>query len=154
MGQIVKGDELMVFKGGNALAYATSHKLSLSGSEIDIASKDNGFWGASEIGKINWEITTENLYTDADYDALFTAMTNKTPVTLVFAKAGNYDANGLASEGGTVQAWTSSGGYTGTAVITSLEANANTGENATFSATFKGKGALTKVVTGGATGQH
>lgn len=145
MGNIIKGDELMVFKGGSALAYATSHTLSITGNTIDIASKDNGYWGSSDIGNITWEMSTENLYTDSDYDALFTAMVNKTPVTLVFAKAGNYDANGLASEGGSVQAWTASGGYTGSAVITSLTINANTGENATYSATFTGKGAITKV---------
>lgn len=145
MGNIIKGDELMVFKGGSALAYATSHTLTITGNTIDIASKDNGYWGSSDIGNITWEMSTENLYTDSDYDALFTAMVNKTPVTLVFAKAGNYDVNGLASEGGSVQAWTSTGGYTGSAVITSLTVNANTGENATYSATFTGKGAITKV---------
>ena len=152
MGNIIKGDELMVFKDGSALAYATSHTLSITGNTIDIASKDNGYWGASEIGNITWEMTTENLYTESDYDELFTAMVNKTPVTLVFAKAGNYDVNGLKGEGGSVDAWTSTGGYTGTAVITSLTVNANTGENATYSATFTGKGAITKVQTQGATG--
>lgn len=149
MGNIIKGDELMVFKGGNALAYATAHTLSITGNTIDISSKDHGYWGASEVGNITWEITSENLYTENDYDALFTAMVNKTSVTLVFGKAGNYDANGLVSEGGTVQSWSSSGGYTGQAIITSLTANANTGENATYSVTFTGKGAITKVATGG-----
>lgn len=148
MGNIIKGDELMVFKGGTALAYATSHTLTITGNTIDISSKDHGFWGASEIGNITWEMSTENLYTENDYDALFTAMVNKTPVTLVFAKAGNYDANGLVGEGGSVQAWTASGGYTGSAVITNLTVNANTGENATYSATFTGKGAITKVAAG------
>lgn len=145
MGNIIKGDALMVFKGGSALAYAKSHVLTITGNTIDISSKDNGFWGSSEIGNITWEITSENLYTADDYDALFTAMVAKTPVTIVFAQAGNYDVNGLASEGGTVQAWTASGGYTGSAYITSLTANANTGENATYSVTFTGKGAITKV---------
>ena len=140
---IIKGDELMIFKGGSALAYATSHTLSITGNTIDVSSKDHGFWGASDIGNITWEATTECLYTDSDYTALFNAMVAKTPVTIVFAKASNYDGNGLAGVGSSqVQAWTAGAGFTGQAVITSLEVNANTGENATYSATFTGTGAL------------
>ena len=141
---IVKGDELMVFMGGSALAYSTSHTLSITGNSIDISSKDHGFWGASEVGNITWEITTENLYTDADFDSLFSAMLNKTPVAIHFSRAANYDPNGLKAAGGTVTAWTEGVGYSGMAIISSLTANANTGENATFSATFTGRGAIIK----------
>lgn len=147
MAQIIKGDELMLFKGGNALAFATSHTLTVSGNTIDISSKDHGFWGASEVGKITWEITTENLYTEDDYDALFDAMLNKEEITIVFGYASNYNVNGLRLESGDQgrpTAWVASSGkgYKGQAVITSLTTNANSGENATFSATFTGKGAI------------
>lgn len=144
---IVKGDELMLFDAeGKALAYATSHVLTLTGNTTDISSKDHGFWGASEVGSITWELTTENLYTDGDYDKLFDIMIAGEPVTVAFAKAGNYDVNGLTSCGGSVSAWTpdQTNYRSGLAVITSLVANANTGENATYSATFTGSGALTK----------
>jgi TP901-1 family phage major tail protein len=142
---IIKGDELMVFKGTTALAYATAHTLSINGNTIDISSKDHGYWGASEIGNITWEVTTENLFTETDYDSLFSAMIAKTPIDIVFAKAGNYDANGLKDVGtGTTAAWTKSNGYKGKAIISSLSVNANTGENATYSATFTGVGALVK----------
>ena len=80
MATIIKGDELMLFKNDQSLAFATAHTLTISGSTIDISSKDHGYWGASEIGNITWEITSENLYTDADYDALFNAMINKEKV--------------------------------------------------------------------------
>lgn len=149
MAQIIKGDELMIFKGTTALAYATSHSLSISGNTVSVASKDHGFWGASDIGNLTWEATTENLYTENDYDALFQAMVAKTPIDIVFAKASNYDENGLVEVGGSVQAWTQGAGYKGKAVITSLQANAPTGENATYSATFTGAGPLTKVPTSG-----
>ena len=76
MATIIKGDELMLFKNDQSLAFATAHTLTISGSTIDISSKDHGYWGASEIGNITWEITSENLYTDADYDALFSAICN------------------------------------------------------------------------------
>ncbi len=78
MEKIVKGDELMLFRNDTSIAYATSHTLTINGNPIDISSKDHGFWGASEIGNVTWEITSENLYTDKYYDALFDAMINKT----------------------------------------------------------------------------
>lgn len=146
---IIKGDALMIFVGGNAIAHSTSHTLSLTGSTIDISSKDFGFWGASDIGNLTWEATTENLYTESGFDGLFNAYLAKTPVTIVFGYASNYEVNGLKL--GSVdpnddrpESWTadSTKGYTGEAIITSLSVNANTGENATFSCTFTGKGAI------------
>ena len=71
MEKIIKGDELMLFKGEKSIAYATSHTLTVNGNSIDISSKDHGYWGASEVGNITWEITSENLYTDKYYSELF-----------------------------------------------------------------------------------
>ena len=153
---IIKGDQLMIFVGGSAIAYATSHTLSLTGNTTDISSKDHGFWGASDVGNLTWECTTENLYTEAGFDGLFNAYLNKTAVTIVFGYASNYNVNGLLLEGGTQSqgdtrpaSWTADGtkGYSGQAVITSLSVNANTGENATFSCTFTGKGAIRNLHT-------
>lgn len=140
MANIIKGDELMLFKNNKSLAYATSHTLSITGNTVDISSKDHGYWGASEIGNITWEVTSENLYTDADYDALFESMISKSPIKIIFGHATNYNVNGLGSNAN----WTpkTSGYYTGEAFITSLTANANSGENATFSVTLTGAGAL------------
>jgi len=145
---IIKGDELMIFKGTKALSYATAHTLTITGSTTDISTKDHGFFGASDIGNITWEATTENLYTESNFDELFDAMLNKTPVDIVFGYASNYDVNGLnldGEQGDTrPESWTpdQTKGYKGKAIITSLTANANTGENATYSATFTGQGAL------------
>lgn len=140
----------MLFMGGNALAYARNHTLTITGNTIDISSKDHGYWGASEVGNITWEVQTENLYTEDNYDTLYDAMVAKTPVDIVFAKAQNYNENGLTAVGGSVESWTASNtsGRKGKAVITSLTVNANTGENATYSATFTGTGPLTKISAG------
>ena len=144
---IIKGDELQLFYDGNAFAWATSHTLTLTGNTVDIATKDHGSWGASEIGNITWEITSENLYSEDDYDTLFDLMVQKEPIDVVFAKVSNYDPDGLTRVGGNVAAWEySNTNYrTGKAVISSLTANANTGENATYSLTLTGAGPLTKV---------
>jgi len=154
MAEIIKGDKLMIFVGGQAIAYAKTHTLSLSANTVDIGSKDHGFWGASDVGKLTWEATTENLYTENAFDSLFNAYLNKTKVTIVFGYASNYDVNGLnltEAQGDTRPAsWTAdqSKGYTGQAVITSLSVNANTGENATFSCTFTGAGAIQNLNAG------
>ena len=146
---ILKGDELMLFYDGKAFAFATSHTLTITGNTLDIATKDHGFWGASEVGKLTWEITTENLYSDDDYDTLFDLMQAHTPITVAFAKVSNYDANGLKSVGGTVEDWKPDATEyrSGLAVISSLTVNANTGENATYSATFTGAGPLVKATS-------
>lgn len=142
MKNYIKGDELMVFNNSKSLAHAKSHTLSLSTNEIDISSKDYGYWGASEAGNLAWEITSENLFTE-DYDALFTAWVNKTTLPIVFGYAANYDVNGLAQNQTEWAPDTAKKRYSGTAIITSLQINANTGEIATYSVTFKGVGALT-----------
>ena len=137
----------MLFMGGDALAFARNHTFRITGNTIDISSKDHGYWGASEVGNLTWEVQTENLYTEDNYDDLYDAMVAKTPVDIVFAQANNYNENGLKAVGGSVDSWTASttSGRKGKAVITSLTINANTGENATYSATFTGSGPLTKV---------
>lgn len=143
---ILKGDELMLFYNGKAFAWATSHTLTITGNTLDIATKDHGFWGASEVGKLTWEITTENLYSDDDYNTLFDLMQAHAPITVAFAKVSNYNSNGLTSVGGTVSEWEADNTEyrSGLAVISSLTVNANTGENATYSATFTGAGPLVK----------
>ena len=146
MKQILKGDELMLFKNKKSIAYATSHVLTITGNTVDIASKDHGFWGASEVGSLTWEITSENLYTQDAYDELFDAMVACEPIDVAFGKVSNYDKNGIDNSTANWAPDTATEGSVkyGKAVITSLVANANTGENATFSITLTGQGAITK----------
>lgn len=151
MKQILKGDELMLFKDKKSIAYATSHVLTITGNTVDIASKDHGFWGASEVGSLTWEITSENLYTQDAYDKLFDAMVACEPIDVAFGKVANYDKNGIDNETNNWAPDTATEGSVkyGKAVITSLVANANTGENATFSITLTGQGAITKTAPAG-----
>ena len=146
--QILKGDQLQLFINNNAPVWATSHTLTLTGNTVDIATKDHGSWGASEIGNLTWELTAECLYSDGDYDDMFDRMVAKTKLMVQFAKVANYDENGLVSVGGDVVAWQANPFYSkkGYAVVTSLTANANTGENATYSITFTGAGPLMPVL--------
>ena len=145
MEKIIKGDELMLFNGEKSIAYATSHTLTINGNAIDISSKDHGYWGASEVGNISWEITSENLYTDKYYTELFDAMVSRSQLSVAFGFASNWNINGLVDA--TNAEYTldkTKTYYTGKVYVTSLTANANSGENATISITLTGCGALVK----------
>lgn len=146
MSNIINGSQLMVFMNGKSIAYATSHQLTITGNQVDISHKDLGIWSASEIGNITYEITSENLYSDSGFDDLFTAMVSKNPVTIVFGHASNWNEEGLSdSSTNWTPDTTTKKAYQGKALITSLTANANVGENATFSVTFTGQGSITAV---------
>ena len=153
---IQKGTDIMVFvKEDNiykSIAHATSHTLNISGETAEVNSKDYGEFSASEVNKITWEITSENLMTE-DYEKLFDLMIAKTKVDLIFGmksittniedqtdpSAPNYytPKNNVAAG--------YQGAKQGKAVITSLSENAPNGENATFSVTFTGVGSITRV---------
>lgn len=142
MSNIIKGDDLMLFDAnGHSIAFATSHTLTISADAADINSKDHGQWGASEINKINWEISSENLYTTDAYDTLFNAMMARTAIDVYFGLKAETGTGTVAD--GDYDYWTKQAtAKKGKAFITSLTANAATGENATFSCTLKGTGKI------------
>lgn len=146
MNTIIKGDNLMLFDAsGKSIALATSHTLTLTGATVDINTKDHGIWGSTEMNKINWEISTENLYSVDSFNSLYDIMIARNAVDVYFGLKSE-TGNGTVDEDGTgtPKTWTKpeSGAYKGKALITSLTANAASGENATFSATFTGVGSL------------
>ena len=145
---IIKGRDLMLFNSdGHSYAYATNHTFTMNAETTDISSKDHGVWGAVEVSKYSWEITSENLYTTEEYDALFTSMTSGEPITVRFGLKQTPDNPALNPADGNTSLpyWTSQNSfYQGKAIITSLVANANNGENATFSITLTGVGSIQK----------
>lgn len=148
MSKIIQGRDLMLFDNdGHSYAYATNHTLTMTAETTDISSKDHGIWGASEVSKYTWEITSENLYTVDAYDEMFDAMIAATPITVRFGlKTEQVDMSKNVADGDlALPYWTSqSSYYEGKVIITSLTANANNGENATFSVTLTGTGSIKK----------
>lgn len=153
--KIISGDDLMVFDGaGKSIGFATNHQLSISVDLESIAHKDAGIWSAQTPGKINWEITSENLYSQHDFDALFTVMTNKQDVTLFFGLKDGYEGSANYDQSASVNIiadgnWSPDSTaymYSGKAFLTSLEVSAATGEKATFSCTFTGNGGISHKV--------
>ena len=154
---IIKGRDLMLFNNdGHSYAYATNHTFTMTAETSDISSKDHGVWGASEVSRYTWEITSENLYTAEDYDALFTTMTSGLPIIVRFGlKNTPNDPSITPADGNTaLPYWTSQDSfYQGKAIVTSLVANANNGENATYSITLTGVGSIKKTTVNAGGGE-
>lgn len=152
---IIKGRDLMLFNNdGHSYAYATNHTFSMNADTSDISTKDHGVWGASEVSRFAWEITSENLYTTEDYDSLFSSMMSGNPITVRFGLKSTPSNPALTPADGnvTLPYWTSqSSFYQGQALITSLVVNANNGENATYSITLTGVGSIQKTTVSGTT---
>lgn len=154
MSNIIKGDDLMLFDSeGKSIAFATSHTLTITANSSEINSKDHGQWGASEINKINWEISSENLYTTDAYDSLFDKMIARNAITVYFTTKAQTGTGTVAD--GDYPYWTKSAtAYKGKVFITSLTANAATGENATFSCTLTGTGKIERATEASGSGSN
>ena len=164
--KLIKGDDLMLFNGttGKSYAYATAHTLTITADTADTSSKDHGVWTGNEVAKISWEITSENLYTSEGFDSLFGDMINRKPIDVIFGLKQKGEADKTVADGDYAN-WTpeykadatgkptapetdttNSNMYMGKAYITSLTANANTAENATYSVTLTGTGSIKHAV--------
>lgn len=146
---IIKGRDLMLFNNDKSIAYATNHTISITANTADVSSKDHGVYGGTEVVSFSWEIQSENLYTEAAYNELFDAMIAGASGTQLTVKFGLKAESGDGTVvDGDHPNWTpkASGYYTGKCYITSLQANAANGENATFSVTLQGVGKLERTV--------
>ncbi len=154
MGKPINGGDLMLFIKGTgdtaakSIAFATSHSLSISAETVETSSKDTGGkWVAKAPRKLSWTVNTENLYSlDGEgktYDDLFTLMTDRKEIDVVFSLEKDYETKADEVPTG---GWTpvTTGQYKGKVVITDLVLNAPNGDNATYTASLEGVGALTK----------
>ncbi len=150
--QLVSGGDIMLFtyqtNGYKSVAHGTSHSLSLSADTQDINTKDAGVYGMSEVNKINWEIQAEHMYTNDGYDTFFTAMTSKTPVKVLFGLKSATEIAGTPADVNITNDgnWTPNTSYiySGQAIISSLNWNAEAGQKSTVSVTLSGQGAISK----------
>lgn len=129
------------------IAFCTSHNLSLNGNSVDISNKDTAVYGASQVGTINWEVTSSSMYCIASFEMLKSIMTQRKPVNLKFGlknEVANEEGLTRANDASQTAEWTADSGNTmsGKAVITSLSVAADNGSIATLDATFTGAGPL------------
>lgn len=143
--KVLNGKDFMVFVNTKATALATSHRLSLNAETSDSASKDDGMWDEAIVTKMSWEASTEALVAAEEgaesYDVLYDLMMANEPVDLVMGVPTNITNDGVPEAG-----WIApTKGYTGKALITSLERTDSNGSNSTMTATFRGVGKLSKL---------
>lgn len=139
------GEELQLFLNGNSIAKAKTHTLTITSDTIDVSSKDDGFYGASIPGKINWEISAENIYTEKAFDELYAKAQTRQVFEVVFGRVADYNAEGLGEQPAWAPDSVKHTTYTGKVTLTNMTLNANNGEVTSFSATLKGVGALKQV---------
>lgn len=133
---VINGTLLRIYRGGTAIAYATSCTLSISRDIRETLSKDspgNG-WRTISLGQKSATMSTEAFYTDAgDSTAnvqppdLFDDLDNGTPYLLRFSTEVSGDTY-----------------YETTGYLTQLEFTGPVEDNSTMSATWELTGALTK----------
>lgn len=148
MKQSINGSNLMVFYGGKSLALATSHTINFTVNVSEVVTKDSGIWSSAVATSIAWEGTSDNQAVALDYNALYDAMVERTPVDFVFGMPTDWSVNGLDDN---TEYWTEPATaeedtifYKGKAIITNLNLTAPAGDAATYSITFKGVGKLVK----------
>jgi len=125
---VLNGTDLCVYSSSNKIAYSQSCKLSLNMNLRDTSNKDSSGWETSLPGNRGWTIEVSGLIAlDTAYNLAYLTnlIINRTQVTLNFKTANVSDYY-----------------YSGTAYLTSINADAPTEGNVTYSASFKGTGAL------------
>ena len=119
-----------IYVDNTLIAYARSGSFSVNIAEIDTTSKDNSGWQNNILGMRDWTMEVEAIITlDAasSLDSVFDLATGRTSCNIKFSSETSGDNY-----------------YHGTAYVTSLTANAPMEDVGTWSATFKGSGALTQ----------
>lgn len=135
---LVRGQDLLVFIGSDPVAYATSCSLEMTMDTIDTSNKMSGAFKTYLVGQMGWSLSSDSMLTFSttageSMSDLFTAMISRTPVTVKFSKAETGFTSGLPN-------------YSGSALITSLNVQADNGNVATMSITLTGTGALTQTL--------
>lgn len=150
---MIKGKAIMigVETGGtyHTVAYATSHRLSLSAQTGDVSTKDHNDKSVGvEITGMSWELSTDNLVEDnkglvaCGYGRLKELALAGKPLNMqlrYFDAAIGADSLDNNNDWYAIQD-NSELLVSGQTIITNLDLNAPNKDNATWSATFTGKG--------------
>jgi len=127
---IINGTDLIVYVAGTKIYHSTSFTLSRVQGTRDATTKDSAGWRDLLEATREWSMTGNALFAfDATYgfDELFEVMDTRAAVVVKFSTEVSGDSY-----------------YQGSAFLTALDADAPTEDNAGFSFTFEGTGALTK----------
>ena len=143
---LVYGGDFMLFLASSTgatqvpIAFSTSAKLTINMKTREASSKDSGNWVDKLPGKLDWNVSTDALYSDgtltgsSGYQTLYGYMVARSGMTMAFAQ-----------KSGTTQQWALDGSknyFHGTVYITSLDVSSPDGEQVTFTMSAEGSGEL------------
>lgn len=137
--KVIGGEEIILSVDSRIIACSTSFTLELSNSVREVACKGSGDFSSAEYGRFSWTVSTDALLdlgkddvTYISYPDLLQLMLNKTVVSIEAL----YEENA-----------TNTMSITGECIITSISKTAPDSENASYSVSLQGRGALTLTVT-------
>ena len=130
----ILGKDFMILVDNSILAYAESFEYSLDKNEIEVTNLSSGDWDEFRVGTKNWTGSTNALVvrtsdTSRGFDYLLDSYLNDTSIYVAFKP--NIASNNYVA---------------GVAYVTSLKvSNPGKKDKVTFSTSFKGTGAITKL---------
>lgn len=142
---VLDGTDLILSIGGNALGFSTGCKVSTSAETGERVTKEasGGKWKESYIKSFSEQITADGVVlTDGtdeipSYDQLKDAMLKGEPIEAAYNLRDGDKRTGK-----------STGGYAGKYLITSLDLDAQAGDDSKYSITLQNCGAVAKNATG------
>ena len=129
---VINGTDLAVYNGSNLIGVSTSCSISMSADMRDTSNKDTAGWKKVVPGQKSWTVSTEALLAHSvayNFGYLYGLWYNKTALTIYVKSVSNPTGDYY---------------WTGTAYINSLNLTAGNEQNATFSVSLQGDGALTQ----------
>jgi hypothetical protein len=129
---VIDGGDILLEVDGKTIGCATSHSIEVTSETRDTSCKGSGDWSSVEYSRLAWSGSTDVLFNLEDsgdyvrYTDLWDLLVSKTVITITSTYSEGDDEF--------VQ--------TGEAVIASISKTAGDKENATFSVSFTGRGAL------------
>jgi len=127
---IINATTLAIYIGTTKIAKLTNVSLSLNQALRSSVNKDDGGWEKSLHGARSWSLSGDSEFAfDSDYgiDDLVDAIISRTTLTVMLSTeiSGDYK-------------------FSGSALLESIELSAGTEENATYSFSMKGTGAISR----------
>jgi len=139
---LVNGTDLILkvnSTGGTVepIAFSTSCSLEFTADEIDTTNKDSNGFKSITLGTRSFSLSTDALYQNEDpsadnthkYADFFTLLSNRTKIDFEFTVSNASQSDGNQK-------------YTGSCFLTSLSVQGGTEDQATYSASFTGTGAI------------
>jgi predicted secreted protein len=127
------GKEAFIFNGAQKIASVTDISLDVENKQVDATDHDSLGWEECIGGNKTWSGTWSNIKVlgDASQDALFSALTGATLITVNIYPKGNVSTNPV---------------FSGTALVTKYSYKAPNAAIQTIDITFQGSAALTEGV--------